>query len=1008
MHQLLLILLLVLFILSLTSYLEELKKNPSEFIKKKILEFFTISVKDKQKIGTSYNDKDNIVPKGTFKIGNINAEKCYSTDTRSGNITKRINTYYCDQGIDGSEVIPYTDLSTIDFNNYNIHYGKIAKGDPLTGTFNNNGIVITLDKNGQVSNTLLSVKESKLFCDSMGDKCYGFITIIPTKTNNNNNATLFLKNTSEGWEDPDTYIKINVNRRNMNYHETNTNHISYIKKDVKYVEKPIDDNKLKSTSDKYINLATCNWKSGNRCIFKDYVYDQKTNSCISADGLVYNVPDINSYSQQGLNDWLTTLYKRDLGANKLTSEAINVNEYIQRCKEVNDYEFLASVPLPNPYIPTTKPGDVKGRYVRITINNANDNWLNFAELQVISDNKNIALRKPASASSTYNGTPPSRGNDGNSLGEWSNGSVAHNDNTGGPEYWEVDLGDASRTIDRVIISNRTDCCQGRLNNWLLSIYDYNKNLIWGRIYREAPNPTVSIDILNANNDKNNIRVKDYNQSRFNNYFHRISDTEFNSKRGWDGKGCYDSCHKEICEGEKKKWIGDSNWYGCRDYKPGELEAELAEKARIRNFSHIFTTAGATGRNGPTLAQIRSAYSNASWAQDSNYLNMTTQGIQEWKVPVTGSYSILAWGAVGGSSSYGKGGRGTHMRTMNVILTKGEVIKILVGQKGIDMADGGGGGGTFVMRNGIALVVAGGGGGAGGYNKSAVTQNGMDASNDTSGTNGYPGSGQWFTSNGMGGQSGNGGTGGVSHRPGGGGGGITGDGKAYTGNFGGGGYGFGGKSFSNGGEGGMDERSVQSGGFGGGGGAALGGGGGGGYSGGGGGIWGGYSPNDWGKGGGGGGSYIIPSMSSYGPADHNGDGKVTITFVSGEITNPGITIYSEPEYNGKSLLLKPGTYDATFFNNNWRGLGIGSYKSTDDGNYMIGFGFTGGGGAGGGTIVKNLNNWSKVFGGNYSTKIFDGITNFSIWTAEGWKKYMCTEAKQTRFSSHWADFPSSDC
>ena len=150
------------------------------------------------------------------------------------------------------------------------------------------------------------------------------------------------------------------------------------------------------------------------------------------------------------------------------------------------------------------------------------------------------------------------------------------------------------------------------------------------------------------------------------------------------------------------------------------------------------------------------------------------------------------------------------------------------------------------------------------------------------------------------------------------------------------------------------------------------------------------------------------MSSYGPADHNGDGKVTITFVSGEIANPGITIYSEPEYNGKSLLLKPGTYDATFFNNNWRGLGIGSYKSTDDGNYMIGFGFTGGGGAGGGTIVKNLNNWSKVFGGNYSTKIFDGITNFSIWTAEGWKKYMCTEAKQTRFSSHWADFPSSDC
>ncbi len=137
-------------------------------------------------------------------------------------------------------------------------------------------------------------------------------------------------------------------------------------------------------------------------------------------------------------------------------------------------------------------------------------------------------------------------------------------------------------------------------------------------------------------------------------------------------------------------------------------------------------------------------------------------------------------------------------------------------------------------------------------------------------------------------------------------------------------------------------------------------------------------------------------------------KIEPTSASSSSSEPGITIYSEPEYRGKSLFLKPGIYDATFFNNNWKNLGIGSYKSIDNGNYMIGFGFSDNGGAGGTTIEKNLNKWSLVFGGNYNKTIFNGITNFNIWTAEDWKKYMCNEVKVKTYNSHWADFPSSDC
>jgi hypothetical protein len=544
-------------------------------------EDFLITIKDRQKIGPIdiYNstiDENGKQPKSTWKSGGQNYESCYSTETRNGNTTGRHATYYCDNGVDASEVIPSEGLYSIDLTNYTIHPGKGIRGTPLTGIHTFNGKPYTLNSDGTVKGEWkMTLLQSKSFCDSLKDKCKGFNMIIPTKGSWWVPRTIFYAKVDEGWEDPDTFAKM------VDVNTINTSLICYIKKDLNAVEKAIPQDKLNIVSNKYKNLVTCNWKSANRCIFRDYTYDQSSNNCIAKDeNPPYSVDGLKSYSGQTFTNWLNTLYRRDSGVNKLASEAVNVNEYVQRCKEVDGYEFLGNIPLPNPYIPTTKPGDVKGRYVRITINNANDNWLNFAELQVISNNRNIAVGKPASASSTYYGTPPSRGNDGSSLGEWSNNSVAHNDNTGGPEYWEVDIGDASQTIDRIIISNRTDCCGGRLNNWLLSIYDYNKNLIWARIYREAPNPTISIDILNANNDINNIRVKDYNQSRFNNYFHRISDTEYNSKRGWDGKGCYDTCHKEICEGERKKWIGNNNWYGCRDYRAGEYEAEQAEKRRI--------------------------------------------------------------------------------------------------------------------------------------------------------------------------------------------------------------------------------------------------------------------------------------------------------------------------------------------------------------------------------------------------------------------------------------------
>ena len=279
-------------------------------------------------------------------------------------------------------------------------------------------------------------------------------------------------------------------------------------------------------------------------------------------------------------------------------------------------------------------------------------------------------------------------------------------------------------------------------------------------------------------------------------------------------------------------------------------------------SHTFTNCGATGREGPTLANCKSSY-DVSWEDDTDLFNVQTQGFQEWTVPTDDNYTIEVWGAGGGSTNYGAQGGGTKIKG-NFDLIENHVLKIIVGQLGTSSttSSGGGGGGTIVynITTGSLLIAAGGGGGAGGWRNTTTNpeyQDGANASSETAGVDGQPqGPGSWAYSTGSGGTNGDGGTAAASHRPGGGGGGFSSDGGEYTVGYGGGSYGRKGLGFSNGYIGGRGESNNDSyaGGFGGGGGGALGGGGGGGYSGGGGGPWTGYSAADNGHGGGGGGSY----------------------------------------------------------------------------------------------------------------------------------------------------------
>ncbi len=113
-----------------------------------------------------------------------------------------------------------------------------------------------------------------------------------------------------------------------------------------------------------------------------------------------------------------------------------------------------------------------GRYVRIQLHGKEA--LSLAEVEVLGNPQpehhethevskyNVALGKSAYQSSEAYGGKASRAIDGNTDGNWSQGSVIHTGHEEQP-YWEIDLR-AVYDVTRIELYPRTDCCQERTQN----------------------------------------------------------------------------------------------------------------------------------------------------------------------------------------------------------------------------------------------------------------------------------------------------------------------------------------------------------------------------------------------------------------------------------------------------------------------------------------------------------------------------------------------------------------
>ena len=123
-----------------------------------------------------------------------------------------------------------------------------------------------------------------------------------------------------------------------------------------------------------------------------------------------------------------------------------------------------------PQLSLTDPSPPAGNQsYRIRVKDPLGNQLISQTVVVNTAEQNLAIGKPATQVSTGWGGAPARAVDGNTDGNYNNGSVSHTD-LATEAWWEVDLQNTA-SISSVKVFNRTDCCTDRINNSYLLVSD---------------------------------------------------------------------------------------------------------------------------------------------------------------------------------------------------------------------------------------------------------------------------------------------------------------------------------------------------------------------------------------------------------------------------------------------------------------------------------------------------------------------------------------------------------
>lgn len=171
----------------------------------------------------------------------------------------------------------------------------------------------------------------------------------------------------------------------------------------------------------------------------------------------------------------------DLGAPTFIGDVVLYNRTDCCSERLSDFDVLASDDgstwgtvsySGTPTFPLRVPINRTARFVKVMLRGTG--YLSLAEVQVLGDPSNLALGGVASASSaltsggkTYG---PNLAIDGNTDGNFANGSVTQSSGTDTNPYWMVDLG-SPYAISNVVLFNRTDCCDNWLTNYTVRVWE---------------------------------------------------------------------------------------------------------------------------------------------------------------------------------------------------------------------------------------------------------------------------------------------------------------------------------------------------------------------------------------------------------------------------------------------------------------------------------------------------------------------------------------------------------
>ena len=199
------------------------------------------------------------------------------------------------------------------------------------------------------------------------------------------------------------------------------------------------------------------------------------------------------------------------------------------------------------------------------------------------------------------------------------------------------------------------------------------------------------------------------------------------------------------------FIGSPEYYDAN----ANLWRTTDSPSQFYNFTGTiqFSTCGRTGPYGPILSDAVTVYTNtfqpfaSTWLNTNSNLFNVIAGVQFWRVPRNGTYTIRCAGARSGPSNFGGLGRDL---TSTFSLTAGEWLRIVVGQPGEGnnsiYSGGGGASAVSVFRNGehVPLIVSGGGAGTSNNSPQSTNTNRNGWSIGTRPRETRGGAGSWYS------------------------------------------------------------------------------------------------------------------------------------------------------------------------------------------------------------------------------------------------------------------------